>query len=399
MHGGFGAGTDYTQRVAVWLGATLFALLIVGCSEHNNSGEEALNTGVASPAAGEVLCSAQGELSLVVGSLAYAVDGREVWRREVQDVEPYHVVCLGPPALVTTVAADLTVSTHAVGDGCVSYAGMYPLVAEPPVVVLSELMAETESGLARTVLLAADGAVAWSGDAAAYLAPALAVDTQVAYFAQASAVDEMYPAILFPFGDAPRLTAMDAANGAELWSVDLEALAVVADVQLWALTRERGLLSLQYDYQYYEFFCFDRSTGEVYTQHMLAGQPATRLVYPGAFAEPAALSVDGDNVEIGVFLMNGTPQMWRFNLKQGSLERGEFSSLPTAREENQLPLGGAGAPGPGSEPYSQRLLPEASGDQWQIPALTSSSGAVLLVVDGKASWELGSSADGSFAEE
>ncbi len=398
MHGGFGAGTDYTQRVAVWLGAVLFALLIVGCTERDSDGEGASSADVASLAAGEVPCSVQGELSLVAGSLAYAVGGQELWRREIQNVEPYCVVCFGPPALVTTVAADLTVTTHAVSQSCYDYPGMYPQVATPPVVVLSELTSELFAVLPRTVLLGEDGAITWSGKAAEYLPPSLENSDDVAYFAQAAPAGSLYQDILFPFGDTPLLTAVDPASGIELWLVELDALASVANVELWALTPEWGLLSLQYDYQLYEYLCFDRCTGEVYAQHELAGQPATRLVYPGAFAEPAALSLDGDSVEIGVFLVNGTPQMWRFNLKQGSLERGEFAALPTVREENQLPVGGVGAPGPGSAPYSQRLLPEASGNQWQIPALTDSNGAVLLVVDGKASLEPGSSADGSLEE-
>jgi hypothetical protein len=321
-----------------------------------------------------------------------------LWRREIQNVEPYCVVCFGPPALVTTVAADLTVTTHAVSQSCYDYPGMYPQVATPPVVVLSELTSELFAVLPRTVLLGEDGAITWSGKAAEYLPPSLENSDDVAYFAQAAPAGSLYQDILFPFGDTPLLTAVDPASGIELWLVELDTLASVANVELWALTPEWGLLSLQYDYQLYEYLCFDRCTGEVYAQHELAGQPATRLVYPGAFAEPAALSLDGDSVEIGVFLVNGTPQMWRFNLKQGSLERGEFAALPTVREENQLPVGGVGAPGPGSAPYSQRLLPEASGNQWQIPALTDSNGAVLLVVDGKASLEPGSSADGSLEE-
>lgn len=304
----------------------------------------------------------------------------------MRGVEPYYIVCLGPPALVTTVADDLTVTTHAVSQSCYEYPGMYPQVAAPPIVVLSELASDLSAVLPRTVLLGEDGAITWSGKAAEYLPPFLESSDDVAYLAQADSAGDLYNSALFPFGDAPLLTAVNSASATTLWSIELDASASVADVVLWALTPEQGLLSLQYDYQFYEFFCFNRSIGEVRAQYKLAGQPATRLVYPGAFTEPAALSLDGDSVEIGVFMTNGTSQMWNFDLVEGELHRDKFSPLSSVREDNSLPVGGIGAPGYKSAPFSQKLLPDVSGSQWQVPALTDDNGAVLLVVDGKALW-------------
>jgi hypothetical protein len=332
----------------------------------------------------------EGELVFAGGELEYRRAGAASWRLTA-DAAPYQVVCLGPPALVTTAGSDLAVTTLAIGVGVHRYDGLYPLLAEPPLTALSGLPAAEGGVLTRTVLLDSDGMAVWSGDNASLLWPlAEPADSGVAYFAQAGPLSSTHgaePDLLFPWGDQTRLLAVDAASGALRWEVPLEPAGPVGGVELWGFSGGYGLISLQYDYRVFEFIVFSARDGALGARHRLRGQPATQLVYPGAFNQPLAVTAADGTVSLGVYPDGGGTERWQFALASGELlvEPAE-QSAPFAREDNDLPASGRGAPDPAAPPFPQALLPAAAGEAWQIPALVNSRGQVLVIDGGECRW-------------
>jgi hypothetical protein len=332
----------------------------------------------------------EGELVYSGGELEYRRAGAASWRITT-DAAPYQVVCLGPPALVTTAGSDLEVATLAIGASVHRYDGLYPLLAAPPLTALSGLPAAAGGVLTRTVLLDGDGLAVWSGNNASLLWPLAAPeDSGVAYFAQAGPLASTHgaePDLLFPWGDQTYLLAVDAASGARRWEVPLEPAGPVGGVELWGLSGGYGLISLQYDYRVFEFIVFRARDGALGARHQLLGQPATQLVYPGGFNQPQAVTAADGTVGLGVYPDGGGSERWQFALATGELlvEPAE-QSAPFAREDNDLPAGGRGAPDPAAPPFPQALLPAAAGEAWQIPALVNARGQVLVLAGGECRW-------------
>ncbi|MBN2082510.1 PQQ-binding-like beta-propeller repeat protein [bacterium] len=338
--------------------------------------------------AGDTPDTARGELVVEAGALSYS-DGRTVAALDdVTGAVPYRIVTTGPPALVTTANEQLEVTTWAVGEQCTAYPDMYPLVVQPPLAALAGLPVREYEYLGPVVLLDTGGQVAWRHDNAVLLwPPDPPAETDVAYLALPDARALAAGDLLFPLGEDPRLVAVEAATGRELWRTALEPLAAVAGVELWQLTAEDGLICLQYDYLAYEFVVFRRADGVLTARFKLVGQPATRLAYPGGFDDPLPLAYDGACVGVAVVNAEGSAQRWWFDLAAGTCETAQLT-LPARAfsEENPLPIGGTGAPDPAAPPFPQHLLPTATGDTWRNAALVDAAGRVLVVTTEGCVW-------------
>lgn len=296
---------------------------------------------------------------------------------------PYAIVALGPPMLLTTCGTDLRPVTYAAADPPVAYPDTVPLLCDPPLVALMPLPDMETFEPVGCILLKPNGSVLWQGQACELLTADCGVQERgVAYLAIAHD-----GSTLTPFG-RPRLAAIDTASGKELWRADLAASDDTVDVHLWALDEQHGLLSLQYSYESYDFVAFDRPTGKLKERHNLAGQPAIRLVYPGPAEEPSQVKLQGDTVEILMFPLASQAEVWSFNLATGGLAQAKLAGgIPApGREDNALPVGGQGAPGPAKPPFPQVLLPTQSGGDWRIPALVDAQGRVLVVDAAGARW-------------
>lgn len=318
----------------------------------------------------------QGRLSIVrAGSPAIVIPANKP--------VPYAIIAQGPPMLVTTCGTDLRPVTFAAVAPPVAYPDTVPLLCDPPLVALMPLPDMETFEPVGCTLLKPDGAVQWQSQACELLTADCGVRvSDVAYIAMAQD-----GSALTPFG-APRLVAIDTASGAELWRSDLAARDDTVDVHLWALDDQHGLLSLQYNYESYDFVTFDRLTGGLGARHSLSGQPAIRLVYPGPAEEPSQAQLTGGIARILMFPLAGRAEVWSFNLASGELAQAKLAGeIPApGREENTLPVGGNGAPGPAQPPFPQTLLPTQSGDNWSIPALLDETGRVLVVDAGGARW-------------
>jgi len=305
---------------------------------------------------------------------------------------PYQTVCLGPPALVTVLDSALVPTTWAAADSPHQYVDMLPALVKPPLCALTQFPAAEMPGLPGMLLLKPDGSVAWQGESSELMWPAAAEESYfsqpaVAYIVAAEGGD-----LIYPYGSTPQLVAVNTADGSELWRADLKAPAAAAGVTLLALSPQWGLLCLQYDYQVYEFVRFSCADGTVGPRWPLPGQVATRIVYPGQLDEPLSAQLTGDRLELTVIVDNQGYAVWSFDLATGELSK-QAASAPASirREENQLPVGGEGVPGPPAPPFPQRLLPSAVADQpWRIPALLNAAGDVLVIDADGARWaELG----------
>jgi hypothetical protein len=290
---------------------------------------------------------------------------------------PYAIVATGPPALVTTCGSSLRPVTYTAGDHPQAYPGALPAVCDPPLVALSPLPDPATGQVAGAILLKPDGTVLWNAPESELLMPGCGmIDTNVAYAVIAHDGD-----ILTPYG-RPDLVAVDTTTGHQLWSVDLLARAETVAVELWALDARYGLLSLQYSYEDYEFVSFDRSTGALGQRTDLTGQPATVLVYPGLDEEPSSLELRDGAVEILMFPVNAKAEIRRFDLSTGEMSKAPAGEIPAPRrEENAMPVGGSGAPGPAAPPFPQAILPTQTGVEWRIPALVDALHQRVLVVD------------------
>ncbi|GEM_PF-4611704 len=333
-----------------------------------------------------------GELSYANGELAYQNADTPQWRLRRRGARPYQIVAPGPPVLVTALDDQLQVTTWALGDRAHRHTGHFPLVCRPPLVALAALPESEYLPALGCTLLDTDGGMLWGGRYATLLSPATgSLDRETAYVASADVAGKPAPDLLFPFGSAPYLTALDTTTGRVWWSINLKGGGPVADIQLWGLTAERGLLSLQYDYRRYEFVSFDRAPTsgghvEVLDRWPLSGQPLTRIVYPGEFDEPAAVEVEGDYISVAVFA-DAAYERWEFDLAAGTLHR-EPAAPPgdSSREENEAPARGSGPPAVDDPPFPQHLLPTAAADNWRIPALVDALGRVLVIDEAGAQW-------------
>lgn len=377
------SATDYTQRVGIWHWL-LLGMALAGTCASPPDGSSGASEAVPAPS-----CRAAGELNFADGTLSYQCDGRQQWSRS-QEAVPYRIVCLGPPALVTTAGPDLAIATLAVGDEIHRYPDMYPQLVRPPLVVLNGLPVVEEQADRRTVLLAADGTASWSAQRAQLLWPAAEPkDADVAYFVvpDPAGVEAGTLELVYPWGQNPRLVAVAAGSGAERWRAPLKPSAPLADVELWGLSGEAGLLSMQYDYQVFEFAVFAQADGEQSSRQWLMGQPATQLVYPGEFSEPLGTAVGDSTVSLAVYTAEGNSERWTFDLDSGELAVAPFTPPARAsREENELPPGGAGPPPGRRPPFKQALLPTQGGRAWSIPALVNSRGEVLVVSGEECLW-------------
>lgn len=356
-----------------WL--PIWALLLAACP---GMAERHAAPSAAEPAAGGVY-----ELELRGDELQLLRGGQDACRLAADAPVPYAIVAAGPPALVTTCGADLAPVTYAAADPPVAYSDMLPLLCEPPLVALIPLP-DMETFLpAGCTLLKPDGTVLWAAPGCELLAPETGVrDPSVAYIALSRDGDT-----LATFG-RPHLAAIDTRTGRQLWDAPLDAPLATVEVLLWAIDDAHGLLSLQYGYDAYEFVVFDRASGKLGQRYALTGQPATRVVYPGAADEVSWVALHGTQAEVLVYPVQGGAQLWRFELADGSLQQEAWTqALPAPRrEDNALAVGGSAAPGPPQPPFVQGLLPAQSGDAWRIPALSDAMGRVLVIDAAGARW-------------
>ncbi len=323
------------------------------------------------------------ELELRGGELRLLRDGEQVCLLPAAQPVPYAIIAAGPPALVTTCGPELSPTTYAAGDPPLAYAEMLPQLCDPPLVALMPLP-DMETFLAvGCTLLKPDGSVLWAGQECELLLAECGVHERgVAYIAQAK-----HGNALAALG-YPSLVAVDTQTGAQLWDIALDAPYETVEVVLWALDGAQGLLSLQYGHDAFEFMVFDRVTGKLGPRHALKGQPAARLVYPGPADEASWAELNGTHAEVLVYPVQGGPQLWRFELTDGSLTQEAWArELPASRrEDNAHSVDGSGAPGPPQPPFAQQLLPTPAGAAWRIPALIDAQGRVLVVDSAGARW-------------
>jgi len=299
-----------------------------------------------------------------------------LWHEPVPDARPYRIVALGPPALATTCGPDLTPTTWAVSDTATAYPGMLPALCLPPLVALSPLPNLDDPDAPGVILLGPTGSVVWQAEAAELLLPETGeADRATAYIVSGKGD------LAYNFGAEPRFTAVEASSGHVLWQTALEPRSPVAGVVLWGADSAHGLLSLQYDYELYEFVRFDLRDGSLGERWQLVGQPAFSLVYPGPSDEPSSASLAGSKLSVLVFPQTGPREKWTFELASGEFARSpdQGAPPPSRREDNPLPEEGSGTPSPSAPPFPQRLLPTESGTAWRIPALLSPDGRALVV--------------------
>jgi hypothetical protein len=144
-----------------------------------------------------------------------------------------------------------------------------------------------------------------------------------------------------------------------------------------------------------EFAVFDLASGAISARHWLMGQPATQLVYPGELGEPPGVTLGPASASLAVFTAEGAAERWTFELATGELETAAITPpARTAREENELPVGGAGVPALQRPPFPQALLPAQAGAAWRIPALVNGRGEALVLTGEECLWfDSGSAGD------
>jgi outer membrane protein assembly factor BamB len=352
------------------LGLALAVMMLTACPGALNSRTESVP-------------HVNGELTLHDGDLTHAADNGGPVHYDVASAQPYQIVCLGPPALVTTVAANLSATTYALAaDGtATAYVDQLPLTAAGALAALAPLTLKPAGGAEGLTLLNRDGTEMWSAPAADLLQAIAGGSPDIAYVAIASRGDALYP-----FGGRPELAAVDLRSGTELWRSSLEAVSSTVDIMLWGVTSDYGLLSIQYDFEAYEFVRFDVGSGELLQRHRLTGQPMTRLVYPGPTWEPVGTLLNGTALSVAVLERDAGPQFWEFDLATGGRAVREAVDVDSRmREENPLAMKST-LDGDLSFAFPQRLLPTASGGDWSVPALVNGDGEVLIISDGQALW-------------
>jgi hypothetical protein len=338
-----------------------------------------------------------GELAWADGTLSCLdADGKTLWQRANAKAQPYQVVCVGRPALVTTLSETLTPTTWAVGSAGVitAYPDNLPQMVRPPLVALAGMRTEAHVGLAGLTLLAPDGTAIYQQQGVELLwpvaaDPAYAAQPDVAYVVEGSGDDPV-----FPYGSQPLLIAVDCGSGAEKWRIDLGATAPVAGVDLWCVGQQWGLLSLQYDYRVFDFLRLALPGEQPGPRWQLDGQPQSGVVFPGPADEPLGIVLNGDILTLPVIEQSVGRQNWVFELPVAQLLK-EPGSVPQSitREENATPLGGSGPPDVNNPPFPQQLLPtSAAGQPWHIPALCDEQGRVLTIDERGASF-VGASAE------
>lgn len=316
------------------------------------------------------------EIVYAGGVLSVVSESGVLWHEPVPDARPYRVVALGPPALATTCGPDLMPTTWAVSDTATAYPGMLPALCLPPLVAISPLPNLDDPYAPGVMLLGPTGSVLWRAEAAELLLPQTGEADRSTAFVVSGQGDAV-----FTFGTEPRLTAVEASSGHVLWQTALAPRSPVAGVVLWGAEGAHGLLSLQYDYELFEFVRFDLRRGSLGERWQLVGQPAFSLVYPGPSDEPSRTSFAGSKLSVLVFPQTGPRETWAFDLASGELARSPDQGAPPAsrREDNPLPEEGSATPGPPAPPFPQRLLPTESGTAWRIPALITADGRALVV--------------------
>ncbi len=328
----------------------------------------------------------QGTLAWQAGALAYtAAPDTPAQPVPATGALPYQIVYTGQPALITTCAAELSPVTYAIGAASeiTAYPGWVPQLAQGTLIALTPIADSVVGNGLGVQLLGTGGGVLYRNDAAVLLAPAGGAACATAYILEAGAPDDL----IFPFGDAPRLMAVDTGSGECLWTTGLQPAAPAADAQLWAILDGQLLLSLQYDYELFEFLVLSRSDGTVLKRTQLKGIPAGANVYPGPVFDPQPPEISGPRARLAVYNdQAGAWQRWEFDCAAGTLEQQDCAPPVTLREENAHPVEGAGTPGPDGAPFPQRLLPAAAGAVWSIGALTDGAGRVLVVDSAGARW-------------
>lgn len=372
--------------MALWSWVVVWLALAASCSEQAPPRERS------EPLAAAAHYMVDGQLTYAHGELAYEHAGLPIWQEKRRGVRPYQIVALGPPVLVTALDAELQVTTWAMGDRAHRYSRHFPLVCQPPLVALAALPDSEYLPALGCTLLDADGYMLWAKRYGALLSPAAGpLDRETAYVAVADVAGLPAPDLLFPYGSSPYLAALSTTTSRTYWSASLKGDGPVADIQLWGLTAERGLLSLQYDYRRYEFISFDRRPAgsghvDLLDRWPLSGQPLTRIVYPGEFDEPVTVDIEDGVVSVAVFT-DARYERWEFDLSRGTLHR-EAAAPPevVSREENELPDRGSGPPALVRPPFPQHLLPTAAAAEWRIPALVDKQGRVLVIDSHGAQW-------------
>jgi hypothetical protein len=328
-----------------------------------------------------------GTLNWSDGRLAYtAAAGAPTQALAADAARPYQVVALGPPALVTVCGTDLAPSTYAVALGAEvnAYPGWVPLVTQPPLLALAPVPGgEADDGLG-LLLLTPDGGELYRSANAELLYPAhTPPDYACAYVMETAGDGDA----IYPLGQAAQLAAISLADGQTMWRTGLKPAAPLADVQIWAQLDAWLLLSLQYDYQSFEFLAVRRADGELGARWPLKGMPGGAVVFPGPAWEPAEPERAGASASLVVYNEDAAAwQRWSFDCAAGTLVVERCGPPETSREDNTLPVGGDGAPGPGAAPFPQRLLPAAWGAEWEIPALVDAAGRVLVIDAAGARW-------------
>lgn len=288
--------------------------------------------------------------------------------------------------MVTTCGPDLEPCTYITVAGADThvYPGWVPLFAQPPLVALALMPSDEEDLGLGLVLLGPDGGELYLSRNVEPLYPAHTPPDLSAMYAAEAAEDS---SLLAPLGTTPQLIALNPATGAEQWRIELAPPYAVADVMLWAELDEWLLLSLQYDYEVYEYLAVHRADGSINGRWVLSGLPAGATVYPGPVWEPAEPERAGTRASVIVYNnAAGAWQRWSFDCAQSTLEQENTDAPGILREENPTPVGGAGAPGPGNAPFQQRLLPGATGGTWETAALVDGMGHVLVVDSAGARW-------------
>jgi hypothetical protein len=312
-------------------------------------------------------------LSCSDGQLSFASDAGSQVLLSAEAPLPYRTVSSGQPQLITYLTDELVPCTIAAGLELHTYADMLPVLSLGSLTVLSSASIENDA-TARLLLLWPDGRPGWEQASAELLWPLDDSAGPVPYIAVAGSA----PDLIFPFGRAPQLVAVDPAQMQERWRITLKADYPVASITVHAVSAEAGLLSLQYDYTVFEFLVFDPDSGRILQRQMLEGQPVTSVVYPGPAYESAAPVIASGSISVDVFFESRDLQRWTFSTAGGELSKAMLDGPGVSRrEENPAPLGPLDDAQ--AAPLPQRLLPEAGSKTWECPAHIDGLGRVLVV--------------------
>ena len=365
------------------IGATIGALLLalaLACPSQRQASV------TLKPAETTCAYSLQGTLGLAASGLSYRRSPDETPSSiDIADALPYQIVALGPPTLVTTCGTDLVPCTYALDRNAAisAYPGWVPQLVQGRVAALAPVVNSGDVLGLGVILLNTDGSTLLRENHGMLLNPVNSAGSDTTYVV----VSGKDGALLAPFGSEPELVVTDPLTGNKLRRIGLSPRFPVVDVVMWGEFDGCLLISLQYDYEMFEFISLSCGTWEELARWQLTGIPGGATVYPGPGWEPQAPESDG--ARAGVLVYNSsrlTWERWELDCATGALEQAACPPPETLREDNPLPVGGEGMPGPGSAPFPQRLLPVACGNEWVIDALTDSAGRVLVVDSAGARW-------------